>query len=581
MKALILIVFIFSLQTMANENAPYFERPLSCPLRFSQLSTLRDQIQTLSAGLGKDCTQTGQQAISQLTSNVANLETITNSFNNYSTATNALTNAQYAKNVGQIIGSLNTITSNNACFYDIRSRGLLPVLSDVVMSVSQLGLLVTSAPGALFASAGYIAGSSIKIIDGLFKNKFNFSKPEDRKAFIQLNCAFFDTRKIMEEVGIFNPATEDFREQIITSLKQERINLLKLQKSKVSKSSELEELLMNSMYNIPEACQAGLDPFLLKKLDDVSKSLTTKAPDFSEKLRQVAILSERATDIINGLKNLKLDKKTDIASERLTYHMNKILPELKRDGKLWVGTIDEFELLARGPIMAFINPIQEAMRKELSFIEAEIAVNTPDTYKKITILKNDIQSIEKSSWAINLRLSSLKARIENLERPVSSSLFSNSDEGSSNAVDILDYYRKLQNSILGPEGKNYLKNVIRTSKEMREGLKNQIDLLKEANSLKEKCSAAEKTRLAWTQYRFRAEEGYDFVATNVDLFRSNFKIGKEKLNSSTRFVLTEIESVEDLKRGLVPEQRMLAYYMRDITNRVKEVEKLLKESACF
>ncbi len=581
LKLFTLLLTLVAWQVNAQEQSQYFERPLSCPLRFSQLSSLRDQIQTLNASLGTECTQTGQQAISQLTSNVASLETITNSFNNYSSSANAYSSAQYAKNVGQIIGSINLITSNNACFYDIKSRGLLPVLSDVVMSVSQLGLLFTATPGAVFASAGYIVGSSIKIIDGLLKTKFNFSKPEERKAFIQLNCAFFETRRMMDEFGIFNPETEDFREQIVQSLREERINLIKFQKLKEAKTAQLEGLLTSTVYNIPRAQTSGLDPALLQKLEEVSGALSIKAPDYSEKLKQVSVLSGRALDIIKGIALVKIDKKTDTSIELLRYHLERIVPELVRGGKLWTGTIDEFEIQARGPILAFITPVRDSIKKELFAIEAEYAITNPQASKQIINLRNEIQSMQKSSWAINLRLSTLKAKIENLERRSTTLLFSDSDEGASNEVDILEYYRKLQNSILGREGRAYIKNSIRKSKQMQEGLEAQLELLTNAVSTQEKCSAAEKTRLAWAQYRYKVEEGYDFVSTNLDLFRSNFKIGKEKLNRSTKYVLAQIESVEEIKAGKAPGKETLGSYVQDIKNRVQSVESRLKQSGCF
>lgn len=61
----IFCLFIISSTSFAGANveSAYFERPLSCPLRFSRLSGLRDQMQSLAATLGKGCTQASQQAL--------------------------------------------------------------------------------------------------------------------------------------------------------------------------------------------------------------------------------------------------------------------------------------------------------------------------------------------------------------------------------------------------------------------------------------------------------------------------------------------------------------------------------------
>ena len=147
----------------------YFDRPLNCPLRFSNLSGLRDQIQTLTSSLGNGCTQNGQQALKQLNSSVGNLEGIATTWSTQQGTDQKAQNAQLAKNASQVLGSLNIITSNTECFYDIRSRGALPVVSDIVMSLSQLGLLIPSTTGTLVATGGYLAGSGIKIIHELVK----------------------------------------------------------------------------------------------------------------------------------------------------------------------------------------------------------------------------------------------------------------------------------------------------------------------------------------------------------------------------------------------------------------------------
>jgi hypothetical protein len=580
-KYLLITMTLISLNAQALDKAKYFARPLNCPLRFSSLSTFRDQVQTLVASLGKGCTQNGQQAINQLNSNVSSLEGFANSYNTYNSATNSSASAQYAKNVGQVLGSINLITSNNACFYDIKSRGFLPVLADVVMSASQLGLLIPSAAGAAVAAGGYVAGSGLKIVNELMKKKFNFEKPEESRAFMQLNCAFFDNRRVMEESGIFNPETENYREELVTQLRRERIDILKSQKKNEAAMEELEETLINAIDSISSAQGRGLNPSLARKMDEVLTALARRPNDYSEKLRQVSLLSEKAKDILEGVKVLDLSPKMEKSRKLLILTLEKIIPDLEPNAKSWTNVIDDYEMYTRGPLFAFLVPVSDALKKELMTVEAELAIADPVVSKKISRLRLEIKQNQSSAWSLGLRLTSLETKINSFERLPTENLFSDNDEGSSNAVEILDYYRKLQSSILGTEGRDYLKYSIRMGFSMKDGLDRQIKLLDSAQTQKEKCAAAEKTRFAWAQYRYKVQESYDFVATNLDLYRSSFRIGKERQKRATFYVLEQMDSVQDFQDGRKPLLESVGDLMSDVSGRVKIVETKLQQSGCF
>lgn len=526
------------------------------------------------ASLGNNC---NQQAINQINANVANLEGIANSFDKYNSSTDAKSSAQYAKNVGQILGSINLITSNNSCFYDIRARGLLPVLSDVIMSTSQFGLLFPTAAGQTVAAGGFIAGSGIKIINELIKKKFNFDRPDERRAFIQLNCAFFDNRRVMEESGIFNPETEQFRDELVKELRKERIVLLRTQRENEKKVDELRDLLMNTIGAVPEAKERGISPELLRNLEEIIEAAPKKPSDVSEKLRQVSGLSERLKKVVEDLANLRLDSKLESSRKILLSSIEKALPDFEMGGRAWTTTIDDYENNLRGPIFAFIGQVTDSLRREILILEAEL---DNETAKKITKLRIDIKESNSATWAVNMRLASLDSKIVSFER-TARGIFSEEDEGSSNAVEILDYYRQLQKSILGKEGRDYLKNAIKTGYNMQDGLDRMLKLMSTARTQKEICSAVEKTQFAWSQYRYKVQEAHDFVATNMDLYRSSFRIGKERLKRATSYVLFQMDSVQDFIDGKFPEEESVGDLMRDVTLRVNAVEGKLQNSGCF
>jgi hypothetical protein len=229
-------------------------------------------------------------------------------------------------------------------------------------------------------------------------------------------------------------------------------------------------------------------------------------------------------------------------------------------------------------MFAFLSSVIEGFRRELFMLEAEL---DPETAKIITRLKIEIKENQESAWSMNMRLMSLDTKIASFERPRKNGIFSEQDEGSSNAVEILAYYRQLQQSILGKEGRDYLENSLKTGYNMQEGLGRMLKLMGEANTQREKCAAAEKTRFAWAQYKYKVQEAHDFVSTNMDLYRSSFRIGKERLKRATSFVLFQMDSVQTYVEGKRPEEESVGDLMRDVTERVSKVEEDLRQSGCF
>ena len=587
MRILLLLLSLWNISYAASGGghklvSAYFDRPLNCPLRFSNLSGLRDQIQTLTSSLGNGCTQNGQQALKQLNTSVGNLEGIATTWSTQQGTDQKAQNAQLAKNASQVLGSLNIITSNTECFYDIRSRGTLPVVSDVVMSLSQLGLLIPSTTGTLVATGGYLAGSGMKIINELVKKKFNWNRPEERRAFLELNCAFFDNRRIMEEMGLFTPETKSFRSKLIDQMRTERLTLIKLQKSQEAEIIKNQKTLDDELMSVDEVKEAAVSPVLVRKLEELNLNLSSRPADHASKWKQLTILSEVATSSVEMLRELKLEGPQNInAAKVLLNNFEIILPDLVRDGKAWNVSIDEYEMKYRGPIIAFAGQVASAVKNELVFLEAIASSKDKSLAERLSQQKIDLRESRAISWGASQRLFSIEARISSLENAETGSLFSKDDQGKSDAVEILDHYRKLQKSILGKEGKGYLKNSLERMDDVLFALNKQIGQFDESETQREKCASAEKLRFVWAQYRYTAQESYDFVATNQDLSFSSYKIGKEKQKRSSTYVLAQISSVEDIDEGNKPFVGSVGYYMSSVRSLMDGVESRLQGSGCF
>ena len=562
-----------------DQRSAFFERPVSCPLRFSSMAALRDQVSTLVQSLGNGCNEAGKQALGSLSSNVSNLEGIANSWSTYQEQ--EASESQMAKNLTQILGSLNIITDNTSCFYDVKNRGALPVVADVVTSITQLGLLVPSAPGITLAAGGYLAGTGLKIIDQLLKKKFNFNRPEERRAFLQLNCAFFDGRRMMDESGLFNPETPSFRTVLSMTMKKERLELIKQQRQEEQKIIMMEKQINNTTANLPIALKDNMDPVLLRELDDLIAALNSRAAEYPTKLKQAYAISSVASDVLMRLRKLIVVGPERPMLDILISNLSGMMRDLAPKARAWTCGIDDFEVRYRGPLIAFMWPVADYIRKSMKQIEAEMSLDQSIQADSIGKLRLSLRDSRVLNWVLIQRISSLHSKIASLEQPLDSDLFSNTDEGRSDAVEILEYYRTLQKSILGKEGKGYLSNSVGTALNMHEALEKQIDQYDHAKAGREKCSGAEKLRFAWAQFKFKVQESHDFVSTNMDLYRSSFKVGKERITNARQYVLDQIESVDMLQTGGVVEEETLGDLMVRVRKSVGPIETRLENSGCF
>jgi hypothetical protein len=289
-----------------------------------------------------------------------------------------------------------------------------------------------------------------------------------------------------------------------------------------------------------------------------------------------------ATSSVEMLRELKLEDPQNInAAKVLLNNFEIILPDLARDGKAWNVSIDEYEMKYRGPVIAFAGQVASAVKNELVFLEAIASSKDKSLAERLSQQKIDLRESRAISWGASQRLFSIEARISSLENAETGSLFSKDDQGKSDAVEILDHYRKLQKSILGKEGKGYLKNSLERMDDVLFALNKQISQFDESETQREKCASAEKLRFVWAQYRYTAQESYDFVATNQDLSFSSYKIGKEKQKRSSTYVLAQISSVEETDEGNKPFVGSVGYYMSSVRSLMDGVESRLQGSGCF
>ena len=129
----------------------------------------------------------------------------------------------------QSLSTFSTLAEKAECQYSLREQGALSIMSDVIQSVSGLGLLVPNEYGFVAAAGGMAVGSILKLIDTMLKSKYDWKKEEDRNTFIKYNCSFFDIKDQMDRAGIVSVRT-DMHKQEIAKKSKELPKLRKFQK---------------------------------------------------------------------------------------------------------------------------------------------------------------------------------------------------------------------------------------------------------------------------------------------------------------------------------------------------------------
>lgn len=591
--AVLLLAFIVMTMTsysvyarMLNDD---FDRPLSCPLRSSGLTDLRDKMQTLVNSLAKTCTESSQNELNQALNNIVGLESIATSWQVYNTDNPMLIQTQFARNVNLILRNLNSITSNNSCFNDVRSRGALPVIGDVITALSQFGLLFPNVPGMLAASGGVIVGTGLKIVHKLISKKFNWNRPEERRLFLKLNCAFFENRILMEELGVFNPETKSFRQEIEKKLIKKMLEFNEDAQRLRDEISTKESHLDESFQKIPEIKKMNIDFSSFRKAKKISQILMIKPTSTIEKNQQIFELTKYLDDL-NSLDETimtpSLEKKKEVF---LNYWRDLQDHIVDSSSAIWQISLADYDKKFRAPLLSastFINDIEKLKNKySLIIFQSDDELGTQ--------IKNDESELKKKNndlLVLKQRMMSLNNRISSLENKIEGEIFSSRDEGQTAQLEILENYRLLQSEILGSLGKGYLKNAATRASALHSALKRQIDFIIEKDFFKKRdfinllerkeyCSVAEKTLFMWSQYMAQVQESYDFVMTNVDLYRSSFKVGKEKVKRAQIFVLRQMESVIDHEKVLDPDH--VGYYIKHIADKTQEIEGLLEKTGCF
>lgn len=525
-----------------------FERPKSCPMESKKFSDLIAKTEAIKDVLKGNCLKKDNDKMSEVLESIKDIQ---DELKNKSliSGSDVVTGALSDAFVGQsedgttnttsslsglkfstLFSNITTMFKKNQC--SMEDGRVLEMTADLIYDSTQLGVLAGNQLGLIVAGGGFLISSALRLIDLIFKQRFDFEKPIDRQTFVKLNCSFYEIRRELDMHGALdienNSSREDYRdvkaivEEVTAELK--RIEDKKLNISKVH--LEIDQRTFKE--NIGDLTE------FKKTLAKVQKYLQpglNQALEIPTDTQKLLMISQIAQDYDLLVTQLKFYKELKISS----------IPMLD---DLFINEMKKFDSLDAAGFMNTLDvsakDFNENYRAKILFhiirIGNDISAREQSLFGKNLKVKAELATAldkQKEEYTAKLiELKKVETRLGNLVAPKE---YSGLDDGSDNMVTIIDNHKKISSQLYGEWGEKFLKYATYKSQDEVKTFNERLnsfhakyaDIVKNNNkkalSSTYLCQDAQKLRLVFKHADSLVQEGYDFVATNKDIIYSDVK----------------------------------------------------------
>ena len=518
-----------------------YERPKSCPMESKKFSDLVAKTEELKDVLKGNCLKKENDKMTEVLESIKGIQDELKNKNLVSDSgtavigavtgsTSTTTTSVNGLKFSQLFSNITTMFKKNQC--SMEDGRLLEMTADLIYDSTQLGVLAGNEMGLLVAGGGFLISSTLRLIDLIFKQRFDFEKPADRQSFVKLNCAFYEIRRELDSQGALDiensTSRDDFRdvkainEEIMTELKgieAEKINIAKSHleidketfKNKFGDLGELKKILAK----IQKYLQSGVNT-------------TLEIPTETQKLLMISQLAQDYDKLINQLKNYK-----ELKISSIPMLDDLFINEMKKFDSLDITAFTEAMNISA-------KDFNENHRAKILF--HIIRINSDITSKEGT-LSDDSQKIklahdsklEARKELLSAKLTELRKVETRLGNLVAPKEYSGLDDGSENMVTILDNHQKISTQLYGEWGDKFLKFTTFKSADEVKSFNERMELFtkKYSEIIKGKktdnlssgylCQDAQRLRLIFKRADGLVQEGFDFIATNKDIIYSDVK----------------------------------------------------------
>ncbi|MCA9507404.1 MAG: hypothetical protein KC505_03160, partial [Myxococcales bacterium] len=407
--------------------------------------------------------------------------------------------------------------------------GLIPVLSDVLGSVSMSALLVPNKYSLFAGIGGLTASASLKIVDSLLKPKFNMSKNEDRENFISLVCSFYEIKTEVEERKFLHIATSKDKQNYLTAHDFAISIDSKIKKLQIEKEAILKEL------------QTLEEDFLLTNLGQEKILFTHNAHKFESFLSSHgdetswtfrSQLPDVLIEISGLLQNIEFDENryqsfTDIGADK-----NKFLDSASLLSDVQVRLYDDQQLA-----QIFLQPllrIDEILQAELSRYDEQLQARIVEDELSFAELKTDIEKIfDEKIELLTQSFSKINDYIKKIKVKIDKKNFVADDQGTHIDHLIVKFIKSIEGQFFGHLGwqfYEYLRNG--AARELKDfykyyakfankyGLRSNRSIVDEAQR-RVACATASDIIVRINNSRSLVNMGADYVFSNRDFFHEN------------------------------------------------------------
>ncbi len=524
------------------------ERPKSCPMESKKFSDLIAKTDAIKDVLKGNCLKKEGDKMTEVLESIKSIqeELKNKSMVNNSAVTDALTTAVgigsgttggttssgalSGLKFSALFSNITTMFKKNQC--SMEDGRVLEMTADLIYDSTQLGVLAGNQLGLIVAGGGFLISSALRLIDLIFKQRFDFEKAIDRQTFVKLNCSFYEIRRELDSQGaldIENSTSRDDYRDVKALVEEVSAELKKIDDEKVNITKSHSEIDRTTFEeNVGDISE--LRKTLTKVQGYLQKGVSQNL-DIPTETQKLLMISKLAQDY--ELITLQLKHYKTLKISAIPMLDDLFLNELKKFDPL---DMTEFTNAMNISALEFNEKYRARILFHVLRIEGDIAAKEKSLFGKSEKAKTELASaLEKKKELYTAKLVELKKVENRLGNIVAPKEYSGLDDGSENMVAILDNHKRISSQLYGEWGEKFLKFATYKSYDEVKNFNERFDLFnsKYSEIIKAEkkdilattylCQDAQKLRLIFKMSDSLVQEGFDFVATNKDLIYSDVK----------------------------------------------------------
>jgi len=532
------------INTLINKYKVVGERPKSCPMESKKFADLLAKTESIKNVFKSNCLQKDDSKVSDVLTSINSIQeelkkrNIIDKTVDGSTIMNSITGNEEGSSVSALSGikfsnlftNISTMIKKNQC--NLEDGRVLEQTADLIYDSTQLGLLAGNTTGLIVAGGGFIISSAIKLIDLIFKQRFDFVKNSDRQTFIKLNCSFYDIRKELEAQGgldVENSSNKEDLRDVKFHIEKLTQSLKDLDKEKNEQKKILDEMDQQMLVSLVGDVST-FKKSLLKAKSILNSTLIDSAetPAETQKLLMISAIAQDYETLSFQLTNYRSLKVSAIPMLDDVFSV-----ELKKFDPMDMITFQNTMNLS-------VKEFNEGLRARTLFHVTRI-LNDIGSKEELASTKNKeakkakVDELQKKVDLYNAKLAELKKLEEKLGRVVSPRQYSATDDGSDNMVSLLENYKNIAGQIYGEWGEKFLRYTTLKSYEETKTFGDKIERFNKKYGEQLKafkvdsspstyiCQDIQRIRYSFKYADSLVQEGYDFIVTNKDLFHTDQK----------------------------------------------------------